>query len=153
MNEYYGVPSTPTEDFLMHYGIKGMKWGVRKQIERVGNRRPHSKGYMDAEKKLKRATMAGGLLGGLGYAATHRNEMKSVSSKSSSNHKAVAPGTSDRKMSKRGLRTEALEASRRRDEAYNNLSALGKRGFGKTAKAYREANRASAAATAGTMIP
>lgn len=30
MNEYYGIASTPTDDFLAHYGIKGMKWGVRK---------------------------------------------------------------------------------------------------------------------------
>ena len=29
MNDYYGV-STPTDDFIAHYGIKGMKWGVRK---------------------------------------------------------------------------------------------------------------------------
>lgn len=32
MNEYYGIASTPTEDFLAHYGVKGMKWGVRKAI-------------------------------------------------------------------------------------------------------------------------
>ena len=32
-NEYYGVATTPTEDFLAHYGIKGMKWGVRKALK------------------------------------------------------------------------------------------------------------------------
>ena len=32
MSEYYGV-STPTEDFISHYGVKGMKWGVRKAIK------------------------------------------------------------------------------------------------------------------------
>lgn len=34
MNEYYGIASTPTDDFLAHYGIKGMKWGVRKAISK-----------------------------------------------------------------------------------------------------------------------
>lgn len=30
MSEYYGV--TRSEEYLAHYGIKGMKWGVRKAI-------------------------------------------------------------------------------------------------------------------------
>ncbi|MDT3387318.1 MAG: hypothetical protein LIR46_06085 [Bacteroidota bacterium] len=34
MNEYYGIASTPTDDFLAHYGIKGMKWGVRKALKK-----------------------------------------------------------------------------------------------------------------------
>lgn len=32
MFEYYGV-LTPSSDFFMHYGVKGMRWGVRKAIE------------------------------------------------------------------------------------------------------------------------
>lgn len=50
-NEYYGVASTPTEDFLAHYGIKGMKWGVRKAIQR-GSDRALSRQYNKAQKKL-----------------------------------------------------------------------------------------------------
>ena len=50
-NEYYGAPSTPNENFLAHYGIKGMKWGVRKAIDR-GNDRALSRQYRKAEKKL-----------------------------------------------------------------------------------------------------
>lgn len=35
MSEYYGV-TTPTNDFLAHYGIKGMRWGVRKYLDNNG---------------------------------------------------------------------------------------------------------------------
>lgn len=51
MNEYYGVPSTPTEDFLAHYGIKGMRWGVRKAIIK-GDQKSFDKHFKKAAKKL-----------------------------------------------------------------------------------------------------
>ena len=54
-NEYYGAPSTPTEDFLMHYGVKGMKWGVRRARER-GNGRALGRHYAKAARKLERLT-------------------------------------------------------------------------------------------------
>lgn len=50
-NEYYGLATTPTEDYLAHYGIKGMKWGVRKAIQR-GNDRALGRQYRKAQKKL-----------------------------------------------------------------------------------------------------
>ena len=50
-NEYYGVASTPTSDYLAHYGIKGMKWGVRRAINR-GSDRALSRQYAKAQKKL-----------------------------------------------------------------------------------------------------
>lgn len=50
-NEYYGVASTPTEDFLAHYGVRGMKWGVRKAVQK-GNDRTLARQYRKAEKKL-----------------------------------------------------------------------------------------------------
>lgn len=31
MSEYYGI-STPSSDFLAHYGVKGMKWGVIEKL-------------------------------------------------------------------------------------------------------------------------
>lgn len=50
-NEYYGAASTPNEDFLAHYGIKGMKWGVRKARE-SGNARRLGRQFNKAQKKL-----------------------------------------------------------------------------------------------------
>lgn len=54
INEYYGAPSTPTSDYLAHYGVKGMKWGVRKAIQTGGERgaRRLSKQFAKAQKKL-----------------------------------------------------------------------------------------------------
>ncbi len=57
-NEYYGAPSTPTEDFLAHYGVKGMKWGVRKAIER-GSDRALRRQYKKASKKLAKLEKLG----------------------------------------------------------------------------------------------
>lgn len=52
MNEYYGVPSTPNSSFLMHYGVKGMKWGIRKAVDRSFSR-PRSPGYSKIRQKLE----------------------------------------------------------------------------------------------------
>lgn len=49
-NEYmYAIERDP--EYLAHYGIKGMKWGVRKAIER-GNQRALGRQYRKAQKKL-----------------------------------------------------------------------------------------------------
>lgn len=49
-NEYmYAIERDPA--YLAHYGIKGMKWGVRKAIER-GNDRALGRQYRKAQKKL-----------------------------------------------------------------------------------------------------
>ena len=53
MNKYYGIPSTPTQDFLAHYGIPGMKWGVRKAIIK-GDQKAFEKHFRKAAKKLAR---------------------------------------------------------------------------------------------------
>lgn len=55
MSEYYGV-NTSSSDFFMHYGVRGMKWGVRKAIEKGGSEgaKALSKQYSKALKKAKK---------------------------------------------------------------------------------------------------
>ena len=50
MSEYYGTPAA-SSDFLAHYGVKGMRWGVRKAIDK-GNSRSLERHYQRASKKL-----------------------------------------------------------------------------------------------------
>ena len=49
MSEYYAV--VRSGDYLAHYGVKGMKWGVRKAIEK-GNEKKLDRQYKKAAKKL-----------------------------------------------------------------------------------------------------
>lgn len=49
MAEYYAVERTP--EYLAHYGIRGMKWGVRRAIK-SGNKEALEKHYKKAAKKL-----------------------------------------------------------------------------------------------------
>ena len=46
---YYGV--TRSSDHLAHYGVKGMRWGVRKAIV-TGNQKALDRHYRKATKKL-----------------------------------------------------------------------------------------------------
>ena len=49
MAQYYAVERS--SKYLAHYGIRGMKWGVRKAIER-GNSKKLARQYAKAKKKL-----------------------------------------------------------------------------------------------------
>ena len=51
MAEYYAI--IRSGEYLSHYGIKGMRWHVRKAIKR-GNVRAYQHQYRKATKKLKR---------------------------------------------------------------------------------------------------
>lgn len=56
-NEYYGVASTPMDDFLAHYGVQGMKWGVTKAKNKGltgGTNRALDRQYKKAMKKLNK---------------------------------------------------------------------------------------------------
>lgn len=48
---YYG--NEPSSDFIAHYGIKGMKWGVRRALER-NNEKALYRNYRKAAKKLEK---------------------------------------------------------------------------------------------------
>ena len=56
MSEYYAVERTGSS--LQHYGVKGMKWGVRKAIEKSGvkGERKLNRQYAKAQKKLAKLT-------------------------------------------------------------------------------------------------
>ena len=49
--DYYGI--SPSSDFFAHWGVKGMKWGIRK-ARPTGSGGPHSFAYRRAERKLAR---------------------------------------------------------------------------------------------------
>lgn len=49
MSEYYGV--SPSSDFFAHYGVKGMKWGVRRAID-TRNKKALDRHFRKAAKKL-----------------------------------------------------------------------------------------------------
>lgn len=51
MAQYYGI--TRTDEYLAHYGVKGMKWGVRKAIEK-GDSKALKRHYEKALNKLNK---------------------------------------------------------------------------------------------------
>ena len=56
MPQYYGVARS--SEYLAHYGVKGMKWGVRKALER-GSDRALRRQRIKAEKKLNKLIKLG----------------------------------------------------------------------------------------------
>lgn len=58
MSEYYAVQRSGSTDHLAHYGIKGMKWGVRKAVI-MGDQKAVDWHFRKAAKKLKKLQNAG----------------------------------------------------------------------------------------------
>lgn len=117
MSEYYGV-STPTETFLTHWGVKGMKWGVRKRP--ADSNAIYSMAYKKAEKKLANIEKAGKALG----SAAYKEKVKRVV--------VISPNKLKRQALSASVNLEL--ARKRRDK-----SLLGRHGFGKTARDYTAA--------------
>lgn len=71
MNYYF---SEPREDELYHYGVRGMKWGVRKQQPiSVGRRRSSQQMSLEQQKaarraKIKKAAKVGAVVAGAALA-------------------------------------------------------------------------------------
>lgn len=47
MSKYYGIQRS--SEYLQHYGVKGMKWGIRKAVA-------HPVSYLKAKRKLSKLT-------------------------------------------------------------------------------------------------
>ena len=112
MDEYYG--DFPYSESLAHWGVRGMKWGVRKAVDRTGTGRIKSNAYSDAEKKLKRVTMAGGLAGAAIYAASHRDQMRQINGRPKSKKKSQ----SQKYFNTPEKRRAAQQYRKQLDEAY-----------------------------------
>lgn len=61
MAKYYGVERS--EEYLAHYGVKGMRWGVRRAKER-GDSKRLKKHYEKANKKLNKLKVKADILNG-----------------------------------------------------------------------------------------
>lgn len=198
MAEYYAVERSA--EYLAHYGVRGMKWGVRRAIDKIRSNMRMSRNYMKAQKKLGIATGVGGIIGGTAYAATHRKELSKAKVKAGVNtnrrpqskisrniqktkeYMNVNKDMTNKMMkaqlaggligsavyasrhktninkpkkqlqtsntnSKKNLYANAMRAGKRVEDARKKLSAIGKMGFGKTAREYRNANIAAREAT------
>lgn len=64
----YYIRTQPQSDYLIHYGVKGMKWGVRHDPQRSGNGRGSSK-KMSTAKKVAIGVAVAAAVAGVTYAA------------------------------------------------------------------------------------
>lgn len=77
---YDGVIEKPELDELYHYGVQGMKWGVRKEVERVG-RKIGSKALQIRKKKVAKGKWAGAKEGSIRAKKYNRKLRKLTKSK------------------------------------------------------------------------
>lgn len=127
MNEYYGI-TTPTDDFIAHWGVKGMKWGVRK-ARPVSNGRPVSKSqaYQNAQKKIMRAASVGGTIGGVAGGLTKGLVGGAIGGAAGSIAGGLASLARNRKAIKEGAPTKAdynkMMAKRNKKQSTKNKTS------------------------------
>lgn len=134
MSAYYGIHRS--NNYLAHFGIKGMKWGVRKQRPVTGNG-AHSSAYNNAKRKLGLTTLGGGIIGGSIYAATHKKEMNAINKSAKPKRSKDWMVTVDTRS--RRDREAAGESGSRIKYHPNGLSKSDKRRFESNSKNARQA--------------
>ena len=126
------------DDYLMHYGVKGMKWGRRKEEPSDGSSsRPSSKSKLSSEKKAKimKGLAAGVVIGGsvaVAYAtrntpASRKAQMLIASSPAIAKAKLseVMDEASYRRNAKRGAKFRANNqfSGKNKYQLFNDMNA------------------------------
>ena len=89
MKTYYGV--SDSSDFFMHYGVRGMKWGIRKKFYELRQRSgKHSAAYDFANRKLNDIIRSQTSAPTITKTAYSGATIKKTNSSSQSNNHAIA---------------------------------------------------------------
>lgn len=144
------------KDFIMHVGVKGMKWGVWNEETRgkylgFGAKRAHKSAVRKAEKIVKSENKGGGVAGGFRasklarqYEQGNRKARKVLVKEAKLIDKSEHSSTADRTTAKRIIAGEkALKKLRRR---YGNMPSAQLLDAASVANAYKTSQRGGAMA-------
>lgn len=156
MAEYYAI--NRHEQHLMHYGIKGMRWGVRKAIERKDSK-AYARHYHKALKKLaklekranngakyaRRAAMLGtaaGLTGGVAFQGAG-GIVSGLTKRARNIRKAANNSLNGEKLAKAEIKSQKLDSAARSLSEWSRATPFAESAKKKADAAYREAVRAT----------